>query len=139
MAVSYEKRENGSLRIRQQCEGESKTEQSHRDVVNINSIMRRYQKTGVVPQASSGAIYGDFTGVSDYRSALEAVRQADEAFMKLPSSVRKEFGHDPQRLLAFLSDPNNRQAAEDMGLIERAPEAPPQAPPAPAEEPAVTA
>lgn len=119
MRVKFETRENGSLRVGHECIGEGKTEQAHRDQVNINSIMRRYQKTRLVPQRVGGAYYGDFSAVEDYHSALEAVRRADEAFMTLPAEMRLEFDNDPHKLLSFLSDEQNREKAMDLGLIER--------------------
>lgn len=118
MATKYATRENGSLRVSHECDGESRTEQSHRDEVNINSIMRRYQATRLVPQRPGGARYGDFSAVSDYHSALSAIRAADEAFMTLPAAMRLRFENDPQKLVEFLSEARNREEAMELGLLE---------------------
>lgn len=136
--IKVTERPNGSRRISFVCEGEGRTEQAHRDKVNINSIMSRYRKTGVVPQAVGGSVYGDFSACTDYHSACEAVRRADEAFMSLPAAMRKHFDHDPHKLLAFLDNAENRQAAEDMGLIEKAAPAASESPSEPNREPAAS-
>ena len=119
MLERREKRANGSRRVVQVCEGVSKTEQCHANEVNINSIVSRYQKTGFLPLAGGSPRYGDFTGVEDYHSACEAVREAEAGFMTLPPEVRKRFANDPGELLDFLSDEKNLDEAVKLGLVER--------------------
>lgn len=119
MGIRVEVRPNGSRRVIQEFEGESLTEASHQAEVDINEIVSRYQRTGVLPSRGGAPSYGDFTGVRDYHSALDAVRAADAAFMTLPPEIRKRFQNDAGLLLAFLSDPANRAEAEKIGLLER--------------------
>lgn len=122
-------RGNGTRRVVQICEGPSLTEQHHADEVDINQIVLRYQKTGVLPHRGGTPSYGDFSGVVDYHSACEAVRQAEAEFMTLPPDVRKKFGNDPGALLAFLADEDNRAEAVRLGIVEAiAPDEPPIVP-----------
>jgi len=111
-------RENGTRRVECVPEGESLTEQGHAASADINTIMHRAERTGQVQVTAASAMYGDFTAVGDYQSALEAVRMAQAAFMSLDPAIRERFGNDPGRLLAFLSDESNRPEAEKLGLVE---------------------
>lgn len=118
--MTSEVRADGRRRVGMRCEGGSKTERAHGNEVNINQIVARYHRTGMLPTRLGSPMYGDFTAVSDYHGAVEAVKQADEEFMKLPAAVRKRFGNDAGRLLEFLEDPANRPEAERLGLVEPA-------------------
>lgn len=99
--------------------GEGRTQQQFKEECDINTIARRFGLTGMLPAARRLPSFGDFTGVSDYQSALNQVMAADEAFLTLPSAVRERFGHNYQALLDFLGDEGNRQEAIDLGLLER--------------------
>lgn len=112
----------------------SATQQSFADECDVNIIMARWAKTGIMPQGSRQSQFGDFTGAEDYQSAMNAVIAAQNAFDALPANIRKRFENDPAQLLAFINDVNNRDEAISLGLIESsstgaatAPEAPAQA------------
>lgn len=114
------------------------TKQSFKDECDINTIMAKYQTTGLIEHVQSvrGA-YGDFTSVEDYQLSLNQVIEAQAAFDNLPAKIRDRFANDPARLMSFLQDEANLDEARALGLVE--PEkipagAPPQTPPAPAEE-----
>lgn len=101
---------------------ENLTQQQFKEECDINVILERFGQTGELPTSSRMPVSGDFTGVSDFQSAMQLVRQAEESFMGLPAKVRAEFGHDPQRVLEFLEDPANRDKAVELGLVEKPPE-----------------
>lgn len=101
------------------CTGESRTEQSHKSKVNINTIMRRYQKTRLLPNRGNQGFYGDFSNVEDYHSCANALLAAEDAFMSLPATLRKQFANSPEKLLEFLADENNRDQAIELGLIPK--------------------
>src|SRR5580765_5072286 len=63
----------------------SLTQQHFKDECDINEIVRRFGLTGKLPENVKAPQYGDFTGLSDYQTALNAVIAADEAFMELPA------------------------------------------------------
>lgn len=84
---------------------------------DINTIVRRFGITGQLPQGVRPPQYGDFTGVTDYREALDAVIEADRAFMQMPADVRKRFDNDPARFVDFCSDPGNLEEARKLGLL----------------------
>lgn len=101
---------------------EGVTQQSFRDECDINTIVARFGLTGELPGDFRAPVSGDFTGVSDFHSAMTAVRQAEEAFMELPGAMRARFHHDPQELLMFLEDKGNRDEALRLGLLAKPPE-----------------
>lgn len=99
--------------------GESKTEQCHEGETNINKIMARYRRTGLVPQRGNPGFYGDFSSAEDYQTCCNKVLEANNNFMTLPADIRKHFENDPGKLLAFLSDDNNREEAYELGILPR--------------------
>lgn len=95
----------------------SMTQQNMRDECNINNIMERYQKTGVVEHLNTREPkYGDFTNVPDYQSALNMVIDAENLFMSIPAKIRKEFDNDPLKFVEFANNPENDQQLIEWGL-----------------------
>lgn len=99
------------------CEDPSLAQQSFKDDADINVMLERFRITGVMPQGVYMPTYGDFTGVNDYRSAQEAIRKAENAFMDMPANVRARFDNDPQKFLEFCADEKNRDEAIRLGLV----------------------
>lgn len=98
---------------------ESKTEQHHKDRTNVNNIIKKYHKTGVLQTLNTiEGIYGDVTGV-DFQSAMDLVTSAQEMFQALPSKVRAKFANNPALFLDFADNPDNREALVEMGLATR--------------------
>jgi hypothetical protein len=95
---------------------EDMAQQQFKEECDINTIMRRFGVTGVLPNGPVGN-YGDFTDIDDFTSAMNAVRQASEAFMDLPVALRRRFGHDPQEFINFIENDNNREEAQRLGLV----------------------
>ena len=100
------------------CEDASLTQQHQKDQADINFIVEQFNVTGILPAAPVSPQYGDFTGISDYQSALNAVIDAQDEFMSLPANLRSRFDNDPANLINFLSNDENRQEAIELGLIE---------------------
>lgn len=99
------------------CEDESLTKQSFTEECDINYIVKMFGLTGKLPDVTwNPPVYGDFSGVLDYRSALDAVKAAEASFMELPPDIRFRFHNDPQAFLEFCSDEGNRGALLEMGL-----------------------
>lgn len=79
---------------------ETYTQQHFREEVDVNTIMRRFGVTQELPLGPATGIYGDFTGITDYESAVERIEGARNAFMQLPAEVRERFDNDPGKLIA---------------------------------------
>lgn len=99
---------------------------------DINHIMARAQKEGVVAHvARFQPEYGDFA-TFDFQEALDKLREADEMFLELPSAARKHFDNDPAKFLSYVnSDEVDFEMLQSLGLGAQ----PPQAPPEPAVAP----
>lgn len=120
-------------RVAIDCKG-GRTQQHQKDEADINQIMRKFQKTGLVNHLAKGhPSYGDFTVVTDYQTALEQVEQAHQSFMALPANIRRRFSNNPGELVAFMSDENNREEGEQLGLFPKKAK-PVEAEPAPTPE-----
>lgn len=94
-----------------------RTQQEFAEETDINEIVRRFGLTGQLPDSPRLPQYGDFTDVTDFSSAMLAVRKAEEGFMELPAELRARFANDPQRLMEFLADEANRDEAVKLGLV----------------------
>jgi len=83
---------------------------------DINTILRNFGVTGRLPMTNKAPTYGDFTGIFDFQSAVNAVNAATDAFMELPADVRKRFDNDPQQFVDFCSDEANALEGEKLGI-----------------------
>jgi phage internal scaffolding protein len=102
------------------CKDESRTIQADAKLANINNIMDRYLKTGVLPQVQQKvAMYIDNTKLPDFLEAHNLIIEAKNLFMELPAHVRKLMDNDPAKLESFIKDPNNREILEKYGVIEK--------------------
>lgn len=99
------------------CPGPSRTQQSAAKDADINEIVRRFGVTGELPAPREAAQYGDFSQVTDFQSAMEQLRRAQESFDELPAEVRESFGYDPARFVDWVSDPENVADARKRGLL----------------------
>lgn len=98
-------------------EGPGRTKQSFKAESDINNIMARYLKTGVLEFTQKNEPrYGDVTGF-EYQSAMQIVANAKSMFNELPAELRRRFQNEPAQLLAFVQNEANRVEAEEMGLL----------------------
>jgi len=99
-----------------------RTKQSFKKECDINHIMSRYRKTGLISPLllnQRQAIFADVAEIGDFQECQSRVLAAKEAFLTLPSSIRARFGNDPAQLLDFCSDPKNRAEAIELGIIPK--------------------
>lgn len=114
------------------CDDESLTQQNFAEEVDINTLVRRFHLSGEMPGDVRPVTYGDFTGVSDFHSAANAIALARESFDRMPAELRRKFNNDPQEFVAFCSDESNLEEMRKLGLAVAKPEAEPVAPVVPA-------
>lgn len=115
-------RENGTLDIATINDEPSLTQQQYAEECDINNIVKRYANdpaTWRMLTEGKKGVYADFSEIKDYQQMLNQVIHAQEAFMTLPASIRARFRNDPGSLLEFLQDPNNREEAVELGLIDK--------------------
>jgi len=101
------------------CEDATRTQQHFKDETDINNILRQFNITGQLPSKAITPQYGDFTGIGDYHGALNAVIAAENEFMTLPATLRARFDNDPQELIEFLNNPENKEEAVKLGLLNK--------------------
>ncbi len=110
--------------------GPSRTKQSFRDEVNINSIIRRFERNGMVTHLNKTApFFGDVSGITGYQDAMNKVIEAKQLFMKMSPDVREKFKNNPENMIQYLSDDKNKEEAIKLGIIKKPIEPPkPQTP-----------
>jgi len=99
------------------CEEPTRAQQHHKDECDINVILERFGKTGQLPINTISGTYGDFSGVHDYHTALNAIIASESEFAALPAQLRSRFDNEPSKLIEFLDNPENKAEAETLGLI----------------------
>lgn len=104
--------------------GKGKTKQSELGQADINLIVAKYDKTGIIPVSKRQAFYADVSTIGDYRSVMERVQEAAEFFMQQPADLRAEFENDPAQFLDFVSSASPDELRE-KGLLEAEGESPP--------------
>lgn len=100
--------------------GPGKTKQSFANETNINTIVARYQKTGMISRVEDNpGIFADVSKIEDYQGMVSKIRFAQESFEQLPPALRKRFGNDPGRLVEFVSDSENIEEAIKLGILPK--------------------
>lgn len=99
-----------------QFTGKSRTKQSFKDECDVNNILKKYKESGIPPREMGPGAFGDFSNVTDFQSALNAVAEAQETFASLPAHVRDFFGNDAVRFVSFSEDPKNVDKMVELGL-----------------------
>jgi len=119
--------------------GPGKTKSDMKEESDINFIMAKYQRTGMIEFASRHEPEYMETDPVDFQEAMNTVNEANAMFADLPSSARKRFSNDPAEFLAFVQEEGNQEELYRLGLAERpeqaetakaaAPSAAPETPP----------
>lgn len=102
-----------------------RTKQAFRDEVNINSIMAKWARTGVIEHlAGKAPTFGDFTNNTSYQDALNQISEADLSFSRLSAAIRDRMHNNPGELIDFLADEANAEEAVKLGLLVATPTPP---------------
>lgn len=114
------KRPDGTLRIQHTFPGDSRTKQSFKEECDINYIMRRYTKNGILPSMiRTDGKYGDYSSAPDFMEAQNIIAHANEQFSALSSAQRERFGNDPAKFLEFANNANNADEMAKLGLLRK--------------------
>ncbi|QXP08414.1 MAG: internal scaffolding protein [Arizlama microvirus] len=94
-----------------------KTQQSGKEECDINNILKRYEKTGILPDMiKTDPRYGDFSSCPEYQEALNIVELANTQFNALDAHARRRFDNDPAKFLEFAENPANLGEMVKLGL-----------------------
>lgn len=117
----YDTREDGSLSISTEIDLDAEpslAQQQFEAQCNINNIMKGYMETGTISHLNPNpGVWADVSRVGSLREAYDVIQDADDAFMRLPASVRSRFNNDPLALVDFCLDPKNLDEAIKMGIV----------------------
>jgi phage internal scaffolding protein len=102
------------------CEDASLAQQHYKEECDINTILEKFNITGLLPEQTLSPRFGDFTGIGDYHTAMNRVIAVQDEFEALPAQIRARFENDPAQLIEFLENSENRPEAEELGLVEKA-------------------
>lgn len=132
-------------KLEKHVQGPTMTQQHMRDECDINKIMAKYEKTGLITHlAKYKGNYSDFTVLPDFQTAMNSIKNAEQMFLELPASVRERFHNDPGEFVEFATDECNLDEMREMGLAPKKsgviPDTPPghNGPPPEKNEPAET-
>ncbi len=105
-------------RVQVSFEGQvSLTKQASKDETDINWIMARFEKTGLLDHLNTHhGEYGNFIGFEDYHTSLNRIRDAELAFATIPARVRAHFNNDPAEFLRIAQDPDQHDLMVELGL-----------------------
>jgi len=99
--------------------GPGRTRQDQKDSCDLNLIMRKYTKQGILPRLNPKTpTYGDFTTASSYHEALDKLQRADELFAALPAALRSSCENDPAQLIEYVESGEHDDELIDMGVME---------------------
>lgn len=101
--------------------GDKLTQQHMGDASDINHIMERHRRTGLLagPGRPSGRKpnFGNISGES-FHEMLVRLQTIQGEFSGLPAKIRRRFGNNPENLLHFLGDASNIEEAIELGLVD---------------------
>lgn len=89
--------------------------QSHKDSVDINKILRRFEAGEVDVLQKVQGVYGDFSDVpSNFAELLNTVDRGREMFDSLPIEIKEKFG---QNFVAFMQSFGSPDWLDKMGMV----------------------
>lgn len=84
---------------------------------DIYTILNRFNSTGVITHLNHNPVQFGFAEAIDFHSAMNMIREGEEAFMQLPHETRLRFDNDVTKFLDFVTDEKNTEEAQKLGLI----------------------
>lgn len=94
--------------------GQSLTEQHHARSCDINTIMAKYIKTGIIEHVNNyEPTFGDVSGL-DFKKAMDTVALVKSEFANMPAYVRDHFNQDEAAYLEKVSTPEGVQELKNI-------------------------
>lgn len=103
------------------------TEQSHKEEVDINNIVKRHGMDLIAQVAAMQSPLFTFDELphNDFQEAMNIIAKAQNSFDSMPSALRKQFDNNPGKFLDFVQNPDNADKLVEMGLAQRVNPPPP--------------
>ena len=128
--MSFRKYDSDGLQIRNRQQYTQpddeiiRVEQSHKDEVNINNIIKRHGMDLIAKTAALQQFTYDNNPNNDFQETMNAILKAKESFASIPSEIRKRFDNSPAKFMDFIHNPDNKDELVELGLAQRVPEPP---------------
>jgi len=106
-------------RVQLVCRDPSLTRQSEAASCDVNKIVERFKRTGILPPVARQGFYADVAELGGYREVLDRVEEARGYFSQLPAATRAEFNNDPAAFLDYVATATVEELAA-KGLSEEA-------------------
>lgn len=103
-------------RIQKVFRGKSLTQGSDQKEADIHYILRQVQRGVLQFNIDHEGKYGDFSGEIDLQKAHNIITAAATMWEEVPSSIRKQFENNSGIFVDFMTDDNNYDAIQEMGL-----------------------
>lgn len=101
-----------------------KTIQEQSAATDINNILARFNRTGIIDHVQKNEpYYGEF-GEFDFHHNQNMITKITESFMELPAKTRREFDDDPANFAEFISQQKNVDDMKDGIIGNEEPEIP---------------
>ena len=95
------------------------TKQADFEKANIHCVLKKYQKTGLLPQRTVEPLQGTLPNVESYHDAMNVLTEAQQSFDALPSDLRDKFENNPAKFLEFVTNADNLDEMVELGLAEK--------------------
>jgi phage internal scaffolding protein len=100
------------------CSEPKITDQSFKNMCDINIIMANYAKTGLFGHLNNNEPrYVDNSTIPNLEEAFDIVNRAEMLFYELPADIRKLMDNDPSQLEGFIQNPENAEILLKNGVI----------------------
>ena len=96
----------------------SRTKQAHAKEADINYIMRKYLKTGLIEHSRKHQPDYGFATSEDFHTSMNIITKANSMFEELPSQIRAKFENKPEQFLDFVNNEKNVPEMVELGLAQ---------------------
>lgn len=94
--------------------GVSLTEQHHAKACDINTIMAKYARTGILEHVKNyEPTFGDISEL-DFKDSMDTIKTIEQEFGDLPAYVRAYFGQDASKYLRTISTPEGVEELRNL-------------------------
>jgi phage internal scaffolding protein len=108
------------VRVAIDCSQPVITKQAFKDECDVNNIIKRWARTGLMEHiAQYQGSYVDLPDGIDYKTAMDALLESQDAFASLPSKIRQRFENDPVQFLEFVHTEGNEEEMRSLGLLPK--------------------
>lgn len=102
--------------------GKSRTQQHFRKEADINSIIARARKTGVLVDPlisrTRTPMFGDFSEIKTFQEAEQLYIDVVNRFEAMPATIRRKFDNNPGKFVEWINKPENIEEAAKLGIVD---------------------